>query len=218
MRNITLTDADITLTKSNREERKLNIEESGEVCSADHDEVEDKSFALCVSNLTYEQNNRDDEFILDDIQFTASPGSLTVITGPVGSRKSTLLSAIAGEVSDTSGTIYSQGSLVYVPQVAWIFFGTMGDNILFGYPYDEHNYAKTKEACALNEDIKQFPGGDQTIVGDRSAVLSGCQKAKVNLAHAVYAAGRPSDCCGLKLKNTSLKGASKSYWVIKLEY
>ncbi|KAK2551557.1 ATP-binding cassette subfamily C member 4 [Acropora cervicornis] len=212
MRNITLTDADITLTKSNREERKLNIEESGEVCSADHDEVEDKSFALCVSNLTYEQNNRDDEFILDDIQFTASPGSLTVITGPVGSRKSTLLSAIAGEVSDTSGTIYSQGSLVYVPQVAWIFFGTMGDNILFGYPYDEHNYAKTKEACALNEDIKQFPGGDQTIVGDRSAVLSGCQKAKVNLAHAVYAAGRPSDCCGLKLKNTSLKGASKSYW------
>lgn len=89
-------DANITLTKSNRVERKLNIEKSGEVCSADHDEVEDidKSFALCVSNLTYEQNNRDDEFILDDIQFTASSGSLTVITGPVGSRKSTLLSAI----------------------------------------------------------------------------------------------------------------------------
>ena len=84
----------------------------------------------------------------------------------------------------------------------------MGNNILFGHPYDEPKYAKTKEACALNEDIKQFPG-DQTIVGERSAVLSGRQKAKVNLARAVYAAGRPSECCGLKLENTSLKGASK---------
>lgn len=205
MRDITLTDADITLTKSNREERKLNIEESGGVCSADHD-VEDKSFALCISNLTYEQNNRDDEFILDDIQFTASPGSLTVITGPVGSRKSTLLSVIAGEVSDTSGTIYSQGSLVYVPQVAWIFFGTMGDNILLGQPYDEHKYAKTIEACALNEDIKQFPGSEQNIVGEGSAVLSGGQKARVNLARAVYADERPSECCGLRLENISLKG------------
>ena len=159
--------ADSTLTKSNNEERKLNIEDSGEISDVDHDEVEDigKSLALCVSNLTYKQSNRDDKFILNDIQFTALPGSLTVITGPVGSGKYILLSAIPGEVSDTNGTIDRQGSLVYVPQVAWVFSGTIRENILFGHPYDEHKYARTIEACALNEDIKQFPGGDQTIVG-----------------------------------------------------
>ena len=183
--------ADSTLTKSISEERKLKIKESGEVCSADHNQVEDidNSFALRVSNLTYKQNNRDNEFILNDIQFAASPGSLTVITGPVGSGKSTLLSAIAGEVSDTNGTIDRQVSLVYVPQVAWVFSGTIRENILFGHPYDEHKYARTIEACALNEDIKQFPGGDQTTVGERGAVLSGGQQARVNLARAVYADG-----------------------------
>ena len=184
-------DADNTLTNSSNEERKLNIEESGGVCCAHHDEVEDidKSFSLCVSNLTYNQANRDDEFILNDIQFTASPGSLTVITGPVGSGKSTLLSAIAGEVLDTSGTISCRGSLVYVPQVSWVFSGTVRENILFGQPYDEHKYARTIEACALDEDMKQFPGGDQTIVGERGAVLSGGQQTRVNLARAVYADG-----------------------------
>ena len=85
------------------------------------------------------------------------------MTGPVGSGKSTLLSAIAGEVSDTNGTIDRQGSIAYVPQVAWVFSGTIRENILFGKPYGEHKYARTIEACALDEDIKQFPSGDQTI-------------------------------------------------------
>ena len=182
---------DSTLTKSNSCEGEVTIEENGNVFSSDHDEVKDpdKPFALCVSNLTFKQTNRDDEFILNDVQFTASPGSLTVITGPVGSGKSTLLSAIAGEVSDTSGTISCQGPLVYVPQVAWIFSGTIRENILFGHPYDENRYARTIEACALYEDVKQFPDGDQTIVGERGAVLSGGQQARVNLARAVYADG-----------------------------
>ena len=182
---------DSTSTKSNSEEREVNIKENGEVCSADHDEVEytDESFALSVSNLTYKQTNRDNEYILNDIQFTTSPRGLTVITGPVGSGKSTLLSAIAGEVSDTSGTISFRGSLVYVPQVSWIFSGTIRENILFGHPYDEHKYARTIEACSLNEDIQQFPDGDQTIVGERGAVLSGGQQARVSLARGVYADG-----------------------------
>jgi len=128
-------------------------------------------------------------YILNDIQFTASPGGLTVITGPVGSGKSTLLSAIAGEVSDTSGTISFRGSLVYVPQVSWIFSGTIRENILFGHPYDQHKYVRTIEACSLNEDLEQLPGGDQTLVGERGAVLSGGQQARVSLARAVYADG-----------------------------
>ena len=146
-----------------------------------------KPSTLCVSNLTYRQIERQDDFILQDIEFSTAPQSLTVITGPVGSGKSTLLSAIAGEVSEVSGTITFQGSFVYVPQIAWIFSGTIRENILFGQPYDEPKYTRVIEACALTEDIQRFPDYDQTVVGERGEVLSGGQKARVSLARAVYA-------------------------------
>ncbi|KAL9985334.1 hypothetical protein ACROYT_G007724 [Oculina patagonica] len=142
---------------------------------------------LCVSNLTYQQIGRTNEFILQDIEFDTPAQSLTVITGPVGSGKSTLLSAIAGEVSYTSGTVTCQGSLVYLPQTAWVFSGTIRENILFGQPYNEPKYARIIEACALTEDIQQFPDRDQTVVGERGEVLSGGQQARVSLARVVYA-------------------------------
>ena len=141
---------------------------------------------LCVSHLTYKGLKRKDEFILQDIELTTTLGSLTVVTGPVGSGKSTLLSAIAGEISCTSGIITCPETLVYVPQVAWVFSGTLRENILFGQPYDEHRYTRIIKACALMEDIQQFPNGDQTIVGERGVVLSGGQRARVSLARAVY--------------------------------
>ena len=146
-----------------------------------------KPTTLSVSSLTYRKLERLDEFILENIEFTTAAQKLTVITGPVGSGKSTLLSAIAGEISHTSGTIACQGSLVYVPQTAWVFSGTIRDNILFGQPYDEPKYTRVIEACALTEDIQKFPDCDQTIVGERGEVLSGGQKARVTLARAVYA-------------------------------
>ena len=149
----------------------------------------DRPTSLCVSNVTYKQIDREDEFILQDIKFVARSQSLTVITGPVGSGKSTLLSAIAGEISDTSGTMTFQGRLIYLPQTAWVFSGTIRENILFGQPYEEHKYARIIEACALAEDIQRFPDSDQTVVGERGEVLSGGQQARVSLARAVYADG-----------------------------
>ena len=149
-------------------------------------ELKDKP-TVSVSNLTYKSIRQENKPILHDIGFITTAGSLTVITGPVGSGKSTLLSAIAGEVSDISGTITYHGTLVYVPQIAWVFSGTIRENILFGQPYDEDKYRFTIEACALKEDIQQFPDSDQTIVGERGAVLSGGQRARVSLARAVYA-------------------------------
>ena len=142
---------------------------------------------LCVSNLTNRQIERKDEFILQDIEFSTAPQSLTVITGPVGSGKSTLLSAIAGEISEVSGTITFKCSFVYVPQTAWIFSGTIRENILFGQPFDETKYNRVVEACALTVDIQRFPDYDKTVVGERGQVLSGGQKARVSLARAVYA-------------------------------
>ena len=163
--------------------------EINQVAAADEVKDLDRPSALCASNLTYKPIDRQDEFILQDIEFVARSQSLIVITGPVGSGKSTLLSAIAGEISDTSETITHQERLIYLPQTAWVFSGTIRENILFGQPYEEHKYARIIEACALTEDIQRFPGGDQTVVGERGEVLSGGQQARVSLARVVYADG-----------------------------
>ena len=105
----------------------------------------------------------------------------------MGSGKSTLLSAVAGEVSDENWAITYNGSVVYAPQIAWIFSGTIRENILFGEQYKESKYNGVVKACALIEDMQKFPDSDQTIVGERGAVLSGGQRARVSLARAVYA-------------------------------
>ena len=136
-----------------------------------------------------QQKNESEESSLQFIDFTAEKGSLTVITGPVGSGKSTLLSAIAGEVPDQNGAITFKGTVVYVPQIAWIFSGTIRENILFGEQYEEDKYNRVIEACALTQDIEKFPDCDQTMVGERGVVLSGGQRARVSLARAVYAEG-----------------------------
>ena len=164
-------------------------EENTEKVSLSREVTDKGSIILYVSNLSYAKTHREDEFILEDINFFAPSKSLTVITGPVGSGKSTLLSAIAGEISNTIGTIDYQGSVIYLPQTAWVFSGTIKENILFGQPLEESKYERIIDVCALKEDFKRLPDGDQTVVGERGEVLSGGQQARVSLARAVYADG-----------------------------
>ncbi|CAH3108628.1 unnamed protein product, partial [Pocillopora meandrina] len=164
-------------------------EENTEKVSLSRESRELGPTILCVSNLSYAKTHHEDEFILEDINFFAPSKSLTVITGPVGSGKSTLLSAIAGEIWNTIGTIDYQGSVIYLPQTAWVFSGTVKENILFGQPFEESKYEIIIDACALKEDFQRLPDGDQTVVGERGEVLSGGQQARVSLARAVYAEG-----------------------------
>ena len=142
--------------------------------------------ALFVSSLTYKMTERDNQHVLCDVSFVTPTQSLTIICGRVGSGKSTLLSAIAGEVKLSNGTVKCPGTLAYVPQVPWVFSGTIRENILFGESDDPHWYSTVVEACALKEDIELFPNKDDTLVGQRGVVLSGGQKARVSLARAVY--------------------------------
>ena len=159
-------------------------------CFSNNSKESQQETILRVRNFNQQQQQNESEgSSLQFIDFTAEKGSLTVITGPVGSGKSTLLSAIAGEVPDQNGAITFKGTVVYVPQIAWIFSGTIRENILFGEQYDEDKYNRVIEACALTQDIQKFPDCDQTIVGERGVVLSGGQRARVSLARAVYAEG-----------------------------
>ncbi|KAM8856472.1 ATP-binding cassette sub-family C member 4-like isoform 2-T2 [Spinachia spinachia] len=123
---------------------------------------------------------------LQNVSFTVRPEQLLAVIGPVGAGKSSLLSAILGELSQESGGVKVKGVLTYVSQQPWILPGTIRSNILFGKALDPKKYDRVLRACALKRDVELLPGGDLAMVGDRGANLSGGQKSRVSLARAVY--------------------------------
>uniref|UniRef100_A0A665WLN5 Multidrug resistance-associated protein 1 n=1 Tax=Echeneis naucrates TaxID=173247 RepID=A0A665WLN5_ECHNA len=113
-------------------------------------------------------------------------GSLVAVVGHVGSGKSSLLSALLGEMDKLEGTVAVKGSVAYVPQQAWIQNSTLRDNIMFGQERREAWYQLVVEACALQPDLEILPAGDKTEIGEKGVNLSGGQKQRVSLARAVY--------------------------------
>ena len=129
------------------------------------------------------------DFRLQDFNFSVKRGHLTGIIGKVGSGKSSLLASILGEMNKISGKIsveWPYSGIGYIQQEPWLQKGSVKDNILFGKMFQQDWYDSVLEACALNEDLKQWYHGDQTNVGENGSMLSGGQKARVALARAVY--------------------------------
>ena len=131
-------------------------------------------------------NAREENDTLKNISLSAVCGQLTAIVGPVGNGKSSILSAILGEMPTYQGKIQIEGNLSFASQVPWIFSGNVRQNILFGEPYDDDRYAEVLRVCDLEKDIMKFDHGDLTLVGERGIALSRGQKARVNLARAIY--------------------------------
>ncbi|EZA62696.1 putative multidrug resistance-associated protein, partial [Ooceraea biroi] len=132
------------------------------------------------------RKKKSEEKTLQDLNLNIEKGKLYAVIGMVGNGKSSLLSAILGEMYLTEGQVKVNGNISYASQEAWVFGSTVRQNILFGEPYDRQRYHKVVKACALLRDFKQFPQGDQTIVGERGSSLSGGQKARINLARSLY--------------------------------
>ena len=123
---------------------------------------------------------------LTDINISLQKGELVMVTGRVGSGKSSLLAALLGEINKLSGTVTRAGHVAYVPQSCWIRNASLKDNVTFSTPYDAAKFDATLRACALDTDIKILPAGAETEIGERGINLSGGQKARVQLARAVY--------------------------------
>uniref|UniRef100_A0A8C0VLB2 Multidrug resistance-associated protein 1 n=1 Tax=Cyanistes caeruleus TaxID=156563 RepID=A0A8C0VLB2_CYACU len=120
------------------------------------------------------------------INFTVPEGSLVAVVGQVGCGKSSLLSALLGEMDKKEGYVAVKGSVAYVPQQAWVQNATLEDNIIFGREMNESRYKRVIEACALVPDVEILPSGDKTEIGEKGVNLSGGQKQRVSLARAVY--------------------------------
>ncbi|KAG4076847.1 hypothetical protein HA402_006557, partial [Bradysia odoriphaga] len=129
---------------------------------------------------------KDGQPVVLNATIDVQPGKLTAVIGSVASGKTSLIHGILGELLAETGTVNVKGSVSYAPQEAWLFSGTIRDNILAGQKLDHEWYAEVVDACSLTQDIDMFPEGDQTFVGEKGMVLSGGQKARINLARAVY--------------------------------
>ncbi|XP_054998160.1 ATP-binding cassette sub-family C member 4 isoform X1 [Sorex araneus] len=141
---------------------------------------------LCVQDLTAFWDKASETPTLHGLSFTVRPGELLAVVGPVGAGKSSLLSAVLGELPPSQGRVSVHGSVAYVSQQPWVFSGTVRSNILFGKKYEKERYERVIKACALRKDLQLLEDGDLTLIGDRGTTLSGGQKARVNLARAVY--------------------------------
>uniref|UniRef100_A0A8C1J986 Multidrug resistance-associated protein 1 n=1 Tax=Cyprinus carpio TaxID=7962 RepID=A0A8C1J986_CYPCA len=130
--------------------------------------------------------SKDDSPTLKRINVCIPEGALVAVVGHVGSGKSSLLSALLGEMQKQEGYVSIKGSVAYVPQQAWIQNATLKDNILFGRDAKDSWYQKVVEACALLPDLEILPGGDSTEIGEKGVNLSGGQKQRVSVARAVY--------------------------------
>ncbi|XP_065602612.1 ATP-binding cassette sub-family C member 2 [Cyrtonyx montezumae] len=148
-----------------------------------HDFIPGSAVRFSEATFAWEQ---DGNAVIKDVTLDIKPGSLVAVVGAVGSGKSSLVSAMLGEMENIKGHINIQGSLAYVPQQAWIQNATLKDNILFGSELDEARYQKVIKACALLPDLELLPAGDQTEIGEKGINLSGGQKQRVSLARAVY--------------------------------
>uniref|UniRef100_K3WSA3 Uncharacterized protein n=1 Tax=Globisporangium ultimum (strain ATCC 200006 / CBS 805.95 / DAOM BR144) TaxID=431595 RepID=K3WSA3_GLOUD len=125
---------------------------------------------------------------LFNVNLQVKKGDFVVVHGAVGAGKSSLCSALLGEMPLTSGHTFMRSErIAYYSQQTWIQNLTVRDNILFGFPFDPAKYDRVVDACGLRPDFKQFPAGDMTEIGQKGINLSGGQKARVSLARACYA-------------------------------
>uniref|UniRef100_A0AAQ5ZWD7 ATP-binding cassette, sub-family C (CFTR/MRP), member 12 n=1 Tax=Amphiprion ocellaris TaxID=80972 RepID=A0AAQ5ZWD7_AMPOC len=133
-------------------------------------------------------DNRETESLptLRNISFTLPKGNLLGVCGNVGSGKSSLISCILEQMHLLQGSVTADGTFAYVSQQAWIFHGTVQENILMGQPLDQAKYDRVVDVCSLRADLKILPYGDQTEIGERGLNLSGGQKQRISLARAVY--------------------------------
>uniref|UniRef100_A0A2K5TTE3 ATP-binding cassette sub-family C member 6 n=1 Tax=Macaca fascicularis TaxID=9541 RepID=A0A2K5TTE3_MACFA len=140
---------------------------------------------ITIRNATFTWS-QESPACLHRINLTVPQGCLLAVVGPVGAGKSSLLSALLGELSKVDGFMSIKGAVAYVPQEAWVQNTSVVQNVCFGQELEPAWLERVLEACALRPDVDSFPEGVHTSIGEQGMNLSGGQKQRLSLARAVY--------------------------------
>ncbi|KAH8647275.1 P-loop containing nucleoside triphosphate hydrolase protein [Xylariales sp. PMI_506] len=148
---------------------------------------EKKDILLEMRNARFTLSTPGDP-LLSDISLTISPGTWTVVIGPIGSGKSMLLSSLLGELRQDGGSVYRRPLLGvgYCAQDPWLPNLSIQKLILGFDDLDVAWYSTVLDACALRPDLEELPLGDRTVIGSNGVSLSGGQKQRLSLARAIY--------------------------------
>jgi ATP-binding cassette subfamily B protein len=154
--------------------------------------------ALALEEISFRYGGSRDD-VLEGISFGAGKGSRVALVGPSGGGKSTLFKLILGLYPPASGNLWAMGHSIfdtpleewrgifsYVPQDAFLFAGTVYDNILGGM--EDPGSQKVEEAARLanaHDFVRELPGGYQGLVSEKGSNLSGGQKQRIAIARAV---------------------------------
>jgi len=126
---------------------------------------------------------------LKDLSLAIPAGALVAVTGPVGSGKSALARALLGLYPLDAGVIRFDGQdarIGYLPQEPFLFSGSVRENILFGADSLEVK-SENLAASALSEDLRGFPAGLETQIGELGIRVSGGQRQRIAMARALAA-------------------------------
>ncbi|VEN61107.1 unnamed protein product [Callosobruchus maculatus] len=147
---------------------------------------EKSCIGIYLKDVSVRWRNDSSDYTLENITIEAVPRRLTVIVGSVGSGKTTLLHVILRELYPVEGTANIVGAVSYASQEPWLFGASVRQNILFGQKFNKAKYDEVIRVCALERDFELLSHGDHTLIGERGVSLSGGQRARINLARAVY--------------------------------
>ncbi|KAJ1672341.1 Canalicular multispecific organic anion transporter 2 [Coemansia sp. RSA 25] len=139
-----------------------------------------KDIAVKMSDCEFSWGK--EKFSLRSTALEIKQGEFVAIVGKVGCGKSSIASALCGEMPLIKGEACIFGSIGYVSQKPWIMNATFRENVLLGSEYEEVRYNQIIEACALTEDLQQLPAGDMSEIGHAGVNLSGGQKTRLALA------------------------------------
>lgn len=130
-----------------------------------------------------------DRWQLKGLNVAIPRSTLTIVTGPVASGKSTLCKALLGEVPFTEGIIKFHQELPrigYCDQTPFLTNTSIRSNIIGFKSFDGQLYDEVLEAVFLKDDLRSLPRADNTPIGSSGISLSGGQKQRVSLARALY--------------------------------
>ncbi|KAK4880384.1 hypothetical protein RN001_008530 [Aquatica leii] len=146
----------------------------------------ENSYSVVIDDGFAKWNSSSTDNTFENLNIKIKKGTVVAVIGPVGSGKSSLLQIILEELSLNRGKLDVHGEVSYAAQEPWLFTGSVRQNIVFNKPYENARYKTIVHKCSLKRDFGLFPVGDKTIVGERGVSLSGGQRARINLARAVY--------------------------------